>query len=445
MNFEENQIIGSYRLLKRCGEGAYGQVFIAENLLTQHKIALKIIFGNSSVMERELRGLINYRNCRHENLLEIHHIDKIDGMLYYTMDMADNLNSSMENYLPDTLSNRLTYYKHLPPQVVMLMAKELLAGIKKLHSCGIIHRDIKPDNILWVNGKAVLGDIGLATNNKGNSLIGTPGFMSPALLAGKRSANEADDFFALSRVLYCAASGFTPDRFPQLPSQLSQVPGISEVWKMIMELDKNSISGNPDNILPNGISQREPQKFSTLRIYIISLMIFSLLMILPASFVVILFEPSASLYVFTALLLVFLTTYFWNAVLIKRTFLKILSFFLGSFIVLFSIPGISCANHLSKVQSIQVEPLPDHPEYTVKNVVEDNIRKAKWKDRDDMIIVTGEKTKEPGKGKVISIEFSFNDDGSVNWDHPVKNNELGKTTKEVIYSLASKNPTADRR
>ena len=100
---------------------------------------------------------------------------------------------------------------------------------------------------------------------------------------------------------------------------------------------------------------------------------------------------------------------------------------------------------MAKVQSIRVEPLPDHPEYTVKNVVEDNIRKSQWRDRDDIIIVTGEKAKEPGKGKVISIEFSFNDDGSVNWDHPVKNNELGKTTKEVIYSLAGKNPTADRR
>jgi serine/threonine protein kinase len=443
MNFEENQIISSYRLLKCCGSGAYGQVFIAENMLTQHKTALKIITGNDSVMARELRGLINYRNCRHENLLQIHHIDKIDGTLFYTMDLADNLNTSMENYLPDTLSNRLSYYNHLPPQVVMQMANDLLSGIKKLHSCGIIHRDIKPDNILWVNGKAVLGDIGLITCNRANSLIGTPDFMSPALLARKRAANEADDFFSLSRVLYCAMTGFTPDRFPQLPPGLLQKHGASEAWKIIISLDQNSSYVTSEAIIPHSIDKSESKKWSTLRTYIVSLMILSMLMVLPGFIILTILNPTVAFCFFWTMFLIFFVSYFWNSILIKRTFLKILSFFLGAVILLLAIPVAHIVCHAYKRESLQQELLPDHPECTVKDVIRNNFDKAKWQIKDDQIVIFGKKSTEPDKGKQLIIEFYLNEDGSIDWDHPVNNDRFGKNTREVVYTLAGKNPVPD--
>jgi serine/threonine protein kinase len=94
---------------------------------------------------------------------------------------------------------------------------------------------------MYVNGKAVLGDIGLVAVNANCTMAGTPEFMSPALLSRKRAANEADDIYSLSRVLYCAFSGYSTDRFPELPpGLLKENPDAPAVWNSILTLDKQS-------------------------------------------------------------------------------------------------------------------------------------------------------------------------------------------------------------
>ena len=76
MKYDVGDRIGSYQLLYLCGEGAYGRVFLARNVLTQHQVALKLLPLSAKVTARELQGLKNYRECRHPNLLQIHHIDQ---------------------------------------------------------------------------------------------------------------------------------------------------------------------------------------------------------------------------------------------------------------------------------------------------------------------------------------------------------------------------------
>lgn len=186
MKYDVGDRIGSYQLLYLCGEGAYGRVFLARNVLTQHQVALKLLPLSAKVTARELQGLKNYRECRHPNLLQIHHIDQAEGVLYYTMDAADNLAGTGGGYEPDTLAARLAHRKSLPAGEVAKMAAELLEGLDCLHRRNLLHRDIKPDNILWVDGRATLADIGLTTDSRNASLVGTPGFMSGELLSGKR-------------------------------------------------------------------------------------------------------------------------------------------------------------------------------------------------------------------------------------------------------------------
>ena len=321
MDFNENDSIGNYRLLKLCGTGSYGKVFLAKNQLTGHFVALKIITDNGKIMERELRGLINYRNCRHENLLQIHHIDKIDGMLYYTMDAADNINNSIENYQPNTLGYRLDRIDRMYPAAVKKMGSELLAGIQKLHSFGIIHRDIKPDNILWINGKAVLGDIGLIAEKQNSTLAGTPEFMSQDLLARKRSANESDDLFSLSRVLYCAFTGSTPDRFPQLPPGLLKETGAIDTWKFILSIYRNVPPVKSDTNSSTDYTDRKRKK---LQIILLIITILSFLLALPTAFISLILSPAVSPFVLDAILLIFIVTLFWNISLIRSTALKIL-------------------------------------------------------------------------------------------------------------------------
>lgn len=221
MKYDVGDKIGSYQLLYLCGEGAYGRVFLARNVLTQHRVALKLLPLAARTAERELRGLRNYRECRHPNLLRIHHIDQAEGVLYYTMDAADNLAGTGGGYEPDTLAARLAHRKSLPAGEVAGMAAELLDGLDYLHRRNLLHRDIKPDNILWVDGRATLADIGLTTNSRSASLVGTPGFMSGELLSGKRPANREDDLYALGKVIYCALTGCPARDYPHYPQTVT--------------------------------------------------------------------------------------------------------------------------------------------------------------------------------------------------------------------------------
>ena len=220
MEYKTGDVIGAYRLLEQCGKGSFGQVFLAENLFSGQTVALKLLTETGKAMQKELDGLIRFRSCRHPNLLPILHIDKVDNHLYYTMPPADNLTPG-ERYSADTLAHRLSSQGPLPASEVMAMTVELLAGLKELHRHKLMHRDIKPDNILWLNRQAVLADVGLVRNHADTGVCGSPGFMPEDVLAGQRKATAADDLYALGKVIYCALTGLGVEEFPRLPGKFS--------------------------------------------------------------------------------------------------------------------------------------------------------------------------------------------------------------------------------
>ena len=220
MEYKTGDVIGAYRLLEQCGKGSFGQVFLAENLFSGQTVALKLLMGTGKAMQKELARLIRFRSCRHPNLLPILHIDKVDNRLYYTVPPADNLTPG-EGYSADTLAHRLSSRGPLPASEVMAMTVELLAGLKELHRHKLMHRNIKPDNILWLNRQAVLADVGLVRNHADAGACGSPGFMPEDVLAGQRKATAADDLYALGKVIYCALTGLGAEEFPRLPGTFS--------------------------------------------------------------------------------------------------------------------------------------------------------------------------------------------------------------------------------
>ena len=202
-------------LLQKCGEGAYGEVWLAEDTIGT-KVALKILYNKGRYSERELAGLKNYKDCNHPNLLKIRYVEVTGQEIFYTMDAADDLNRGQGKYLPDTLANRLNKFGRLDGKEITDMLDGLLAGLEELHKHGLVHRDIKPDNILWVNGRATLADVGLIAFEGAGSLVGTPGFLSPRVLEGN-PAEASDDFYALGKVIYCALTGLAVSEYPSLP------------------------------------------------------------------------------------------------------------------------------------------------------------------------------------------------------------------------------------
>ncbi len=215
MDFKTGDTLCNCVLQTKCGAGAYGEVWLAADPVGG-SVAIKILSRRGGYSERELAGLRNYKDCNHPNLLKIRHIELRDKTIIYTMDAADNLNKDGD-YLPDTLANRLRKYGRLEGKEITAMLDGLLSGLAELHGKGLVHRDIKPDNILWVNGRPTLADVGLVAAEGQGSLVGTLGFLSPELLNGKEHAEASDDFYALGKVIYCALTGNSVNEYPSLP------------------------------------------------------------------------------------------------------------------------------------------------------------------------------------------------------------------------------------
>ncbi|MBP5183037.1 MAG: protein kinase, partial [Lentisphaeria bacterium] len=220
MEYKAGDELCSCTLLSRCGSGAYGEVWLAKDPIGA-RVALKIITDRGAYSQRELAGLRNYRDCNHPNLLKIRYVEITEERFCCIMDAADDLNHGQGEYVPDTLANRLNRQGRMEGKEVLSMLEGLLDGLEELHKHGLVHRDVKPDNILWVNGRPTLADAGLIAQEGKGSLVGTPGFLSPKLLSGKGSADTSDDFYALGKVIYCALTGLPVREYPSIPENMT--------------------------------------------------------------------------------------------------------------------------------------------------------------------------------------------------------------------------------
>ena len=232
-----------YSLLQRCGSGAYGEVWKAEEKLTGKHAAVKIIKKDENGRWRdELAGIKHYRQTisAHPNLLAIYHVEENNEYFYYSMELADNQDESCKTYRPDTLSNRLaTGSIKLEP--LLKIINLLLDGLEVLHKSGLVHHDIKPENIIFVEGIPKLSDVGLVSGTT-HASAGTPGFV-PKILTGDASGIQPGnytDLYAMGKVIYCALTGLDAKEFPIWPSAM-----LSPSYRSINHFLLNVCSENP--------------------------------------------------------------------------------------------------------------------------------------------------------------------------------------------------------
>ena len=244
------------KLLAYCGGGAYGEVFYCEDL-THKKMAVKILSKQKIGLHwrRELKGITNYRRLTIDatNLLKIYQVEEDEDNFFYTMEAADSL--SQTEYKADTLAARLEKGA-LPDKDIFSVVSGIFEGIKTIHSAGFAHRDIKPDNILFVNGIPKLADLGLLSSLSATmtALAGTFEFIPPEIRSSDNLYNcdnitrQKCDLYAFGKVIYCIITGMDPLSFPSLPKNLSTSLPVKYFLRLSWKLCSHKSSTRLDDL-----------------------------------------------------------------------------------------------------------------------------------------------------------------------------------------------------
>ena len=203
------QIVSHYKILEKLGEGGMGVVYKAEDLTLGRTVALKFLPPDSVAREEDRARLVHEARAAaallHPNICPIHEIAEADGRIFIAMACIEG--RSLRDRIADG---------PLPLDEALSNARQIGDALASAHAKGIIHRDIKPGNVMLLpDGRPMLMDFGLAKVSGATKLtrtgmtMGTVAYMSPEQVQGKE-VDHRSDIWALGVVLYEMVSGRVP-------------------------------------------------------------------------------------------------------------------------------------------------------------------------------------------------------------------------------------------
>jgi eukaryotic-like serine/threonine-protein kinase len=204
------QTLGKYRVEELIGSGGFAWVYRGYDPELEIPVALKVLkpqfAGDKAFEERFRREASTAAKLRHPNIIKIYMVGRQDQAVYFAMD-----------YLPTNLADKLEATPSLPEEFVIHVGMDVSRALGFAHREGVIHRDIKVDNILFdVHGNAVVADFGIARAVSGytqqtgtNMVVGTPQYFAPEQARAKPLDGRAD-IYSLGVTLYRASTGRLP-------------------------------------------------------------------------------------------------------------------------------------------------------------------------------------------------------------------------------------------
>ena len=206
----EQTILGNYEILAKVGAGAMGTVYKARQLSLDRIVALKILprrlAADGEFLARFLREAQSAAQCSHPNLIQVHDVGQAGGYYFYSMEFVGG----------PTLKQVLAQHGPLAEKVALGYMVKIAAALEEAHEKDIVHRDVKPDNILLTErGEPKLADLGLAKPLRSEAdvtldgtSVGTPHYMSPEQVRGEPVDGRAD-LYALGATFFHLLTGET--------------------------------------------------------------------------------------------------------------------------------------------------------------------------------------------------------------------------------------------
>jgi serine/threonine-protein kinase len=229
-------LAGRYTIAREIGSGGMATVFLAHDLRHDRPVALKVFRPEVAAAlgaERFLREIKVTAALNHPHILPLLDSGEAAGCLYYVMPYVEG----------ESLRGRLDREQQLPVDDALRITREVADGLAYAHSRDVLHRDVKPENILIASGHALVADFGIARAitaagaerlTEAGLAVGTPSYMSPEQATGVDRLDARSDIYSLGCVLYEMLAGEPPFTGPTAQAVIAKrmtdpAPGVRRV------------------------------------------------------------------------------------------------------------------------------------------------------------------------------------------------------------------------